>query len=72
MKKFAGCLALAAFLCLAGEAFGAVRCESAIDCLPPVAMPEPSFPLEFGVTAVGFAGLLYWFKKRIIRPAENR
>jgi len=70
MRKFTGYLALAVFLCFAGVAFGAVACASATDC--PVAMPEPSFPLEFGVTAAGFAGLLYWFKKHRIRSSEIR
>jgi hypothetical protein len=47
-------LAVSGFLCLAGEAFGAVR----------VPMPEPGFPLEFGVTLAGVVGVLFLLRKR--------
>jgi hypothetical protein len=35
-------------------------------------MPEPGFPLEFAITAAGFAGLLLWLKKKKAGPSENR
>lgn len=56
---------LASFLCFADGAFGG-------PVLAVIAVPEPSFPLEFGLTAAGFAGLLLLFRKRRAGPSQNR
>ena len=69
MGKLAGktrYLAIVAFLCFGGVAFGGPA--SNVLTLSPfavIAMPEPSFPLEFGLTAAGFAGLLFLLRKKI-------
>jgi hypothetical protein len=68
-------LALGAFLCFAGVASAGpvsnVLATSPFAVLT-VAMPEPSFPLEFGLTIAGFAGLVFLFRKRRIGQLENR
>ncbi len=66
-------LALLTFLCFAGVAFGGLA--SNVLTLSPfavIAMPEPSFPLEFGLTAAGFAGLVFLLRKRKTGRSEDR
>lgn len=68
-----GYLALGAFLYFAGMA-SAAPVSNILTTSPfaVIAMPEPSFPLEFGLTVAGFAGLVFLFRKRRIGRLENR
>jgi hypothetical protein len=62
-----------ALLGFAGGVFGGpVSQMLAVSPFAAIAMPEPSFPLEFGLTAAGFAGLLLWLRKRKTGPSQNR
>ncbi len=76
MSKFthkAGYLMPLAFLCLADSAFGApVMRMLAVSPWAVIGMPEPSFPLEFGLTAAGFVGLLFLLRKKRTGPSRSR
>jgi hypothetical protein len=68
-----GYWAVLAFLGFAGGAFGGpVMRVLIVSPLAVIAMPEPSFPLEAGLTAAGFAALLFMFRKRRTGPSRNR
>jgi hypothetical protein len=66
-------LAIVAYLCFAGVAFGGLASNVLTESpFAVIAMPEPSFPLEFGLTAAGFAGLLFLLRKRKTGRPEDR
>jgi hypothetical protein len=61
------------FLCFAGSAFGGPLARILkVSPWTVIAMPEPSFPLEAVLTAAGFAGLFFLFRKRTTGPSRKR
>jgi hypothetical protein len=61
------------FLYFAGAAFGGPMTRVfTVSPLAAIAMPEPSFPLEALLTAAGFAGLLFLFRRIKAGPSRDR
>jgi hypothetical protein len=73
LTRKTGYLVPLVFLGFGGAAFGGpvVRLLS-VSPWAVIAMPEPSFPLEAVLTAAGFAGLLFFFRKSRTGPSRNR